>query len=158
MGLLEPHAGHRGGDDERRLTADATKDPVIVVHDLGHARAALAAARDAGRAVVLASPPAAAATLGPMVFREIVAAARAAEPGVESLAVLDCGDAAGLALAAVRAGLEAVSLEAPDEVRIRVAEIAERAGTRLLAPPRAGLDLGGVTDPAAALAALFRNA
>lgn len=158
MGLLEPHAGHRGGDDESRLIADVTAGPVIVVHDLGQARAALAAARDAGRPVVLASPSAAAATLGPMVFREIVAAARAAEPGAESLAVLDCGDAAGLALAAVRAGLEAVSLEAADEVRARITEIAESAGTKLLPSPRADLDLAGVTDPAAALTAIFRNA
>lgn len=158
MGLLEPHAGHRRGDDERRLIAEATTEPVVVVHDIGHARAALAAARNAGRPVVLASPPGAAATLGPMVFRELVAAARDAEPGARSLAVLDCGDAAGLALAAVRAGVEAVSLEAPDEVRARVADIAEGAGTWLLALPRADLDLEGVDDPATVLAALFRNA
>ena len=49
--------------------------PVIAVHSQAQAEAVLAAATRAGRPVVLASPPDAAACLGAGMFRAMVAAA-----------------------------------------------------------------------------------
>lgn len=54
---------------------------------------------------------------------------------------LDCGDLAGLALAALRAGLPAVVLRAPRRVQRQVAEVAAQLGAKLLTSV-AAQDLG----------------
>lgn len=103
----------------------------IVVHDLAHALAAARAAQEVGVPAVLMSPAGAAGYLGAPYFREIVAAARAAYPGAGITAVLDCGDAAGLALAALRDGAEVIRVAVTDEVRRRLTDIAGQSGARL---------------------------
>jgi len=125
--------------------------PVIVIHNLAHARAALAAAAEAGVPVTLISAPAAAAYLGAAVFREIVATARREVPGAEATAVLDCGDARGLALNALRHGLKAVCLKAPADVLARVADIARQLDAVVLERVEGpALDLLDAADPLAA--------
>lgn len=122
--------------------------PTIIVHTVEHARAALAAARDTGVAVVLESAPGAAAFLGAGVFREMIAAARKAVPEAESRAVLDCADAPGLALNALRLGLGAVRLDVPGEVLDKVADIAAQRGATLVTGSRGpALDLLDTGDP-----------
>jgi hypothetical protein len=117
--------------------------PAFVVHGLGHAVAALAAAAAAGRPVVLLSAPHAGGNAGPGWFRELVAAAREAVPRAECAALLDCGDEAGSVLAASRAGVEGVVFTGRVDVARRLADIAARHGTRFLtARPAALLDLG----------------
>jgi hypothetical protein len=117
--------------------------PVIVVHSLAHAVAALGAAAEAGRMVVLASAPDAGIHAGPGWWRELVAAARAAVPAVQFTALLDCGDDAGAAQAAIRAGVEAIVFTGRADVAARLADIAAQAGLRLITTrPEAALDLG----------------
>lgn len=125
----------------------------IIVHDLSHAEAAVAAAAEAGVGVTLVSAPGAAAYLGAAVFRQIVEAARAVAPGVEVRAVLDCGADPGLALNALRLGVDAVRVEAKPKVRARLADMARKQGARLDEAAGAALDLCDVADPRAACGA-----
>ena len=103
----------------------------IIVHGIDHARAAIGAAAGLGVPVTLLSAPAAAASLGAAVFREMIAQAARDPPAVPVTAVLDCGSDAGRALGALRQGVRAVRLEAPDDVRAKVADIAAQLDARL---------------------------
>ena len=103
----------------------------IIVHDLEHARLALAAADACRTPVTLRSAPAAAAYLGAPVFREMIAEARAEFPDVDAIAVLDCGRHAGFALAALRAGIERVRVDLPATTRAKLADLAAQMGATL---------------------------
>lgn len=83
--------------------------PAVTVHGLAGARAALAAAGPRG--VLLLSAPGAGGFAGPAWFLGLVAAAAAAHPGVAHQAALDCADAAGTALVALRAGVRLVVMD-----------------------------------------------
>jgi hypothetical protein len=122
----------------------------IIVHSLGHALAALAAAEGLGVSVTLASAPGAAAYLGAGYFQSMVEGARDAYPGAAFGAVLDCGAAPGLALAALRQGLPAVCLRAPAKTLAKVAEIAAAHGALLNPEMGPALDLEGAPDVAGA--------
>ena len=140
MGLLEPH-----GRGRRLFRRDALSEhaPVIVVHSLVHALAALSAAAEASRAIVLASPPNAGIYAGPAWFREVMQAARQAVPEARFTAILDCGEYAGGAMAAIRAGIAAIVFTGRADIAARLADIAAQAGVRLVTErPAAALDLG----------------
>ncbi len=107
----------------------------IVCHCLEHAVAALSAAQTLGCPVTLLSAAGAAGTSGPGWFREVIAQARESCPQVPVRAILRCGDHAGHALAALRAGVKEIALDAPPGVRRRVASMARRQGARLVRVP-----------------------
>ena len=124
------------------------EEKAVIVHSLDHARAALAAAGRAGVPVTLLSAPGAAAHLGAAVFRDMIAQAASANPGVPFTAVLDCGDAPGLALNALRQGIGRIRVSAPAKVRERIADIAARSGAVLDEDDGARpLDLLDAADP-----------
>lgn len=164
MGLLKPHGGHRGrarkGKINKKKTdkAKVARDPIevaaqrraVVVHALEHAEAALEAAEEFDLPVVLESAPGAARYLGAALFQAIVATAQHNHPDVTFLAVLDCADQPGLALAAIRHGVKAVRIDAPDDVRAKIADIAAQAGATVDTAERERLDLLNVDDPLAA--------
>lgn len=129
--------------------------PVVVVHTAAQATAALAAAARAGRPIVLASAPDAAASMGAGLFRAMVAAAREAEPDARSLAVLDCGGRPGDVMAALREGVEAVCFRGDPETAAKLADMAEQSGARVLTALDASLDLAGTHAPEAAVFALL---
>ena len=140
MGLLEPHGRGRRLFRRAALSEDA---PVIVIHSLAHAVAALSAAAEAERPVVLASPPDAGIYAGAGWFREVIRTARQAIPAAQFSALLDCGNDPGAAMAAIRAGVEAVVFTGRPDVAARLADIAAQAGVRLVTErPVAALDLG----------------
>lgn len=122
--------------------------PVVVVHDAAGAAAALALAGPRG--VLLLSAPGAAAGLGPAWFLGMVARAAAGQaltPGPVE-AALDCGDAPGHALAALRAGARLLVLDGACPAHAAVAAAAAERGARVLpARPAPALDLRGI-DPA----------
>ncbi len=126
-----------------------TKPLRIRVHCLDHGRAALAAARAAGRPVALESPRGAALAHGIGWWRALVDSLAAEFPDVLAEAVLDCADAPGAALAALRAGLAAVRVEAPEPARRRLAAVAEQVGGWVGETAEDGgvLDLLGAADP-----------
>ena len=118
-------------------------DPVIIVHSLGHAVAALKAAAAAGQRVTLLSARGAGGYAGPGWFRGLVDAAREAVPEAQCSALLDCGDEAGAAMAALRSGVEGLIFTGRADVAERLADIARQRGARFeTARPGAALDLG----------------
>ncbi|MBI3453192.1 MAG: hypothetical protein HY057_10295 [Rhodospirillales bacterium] len=117
--------------------------PAIIVRSLAEARAALAAAAALGRPVTLLSPPGAAGYAGPMYFGEMIAAARAEFPHAEIEAILDCGDAPGHVLGALRYGLKTLRFTGPHAAAAKLAEIAAASGARLIAGEIPALDLHG---------------
>ena len=118
----------------------------IVIHGLAQARAAAATARALGVAVRLRSARGAAAHAGPMWFRELVEIVRAEYPDVRIEASLDCADQAGLALGALRLGIETIRFDGPPRVRARIAAIAAALGAKMDDDGRRALDLAGVPD------------
>jgi hypothetical protein len=119
--------------------------PVIVVHSLAHAVAALRAAADAGQEIVVASAADAGVYVGPGWWRELVKAAREAVPDASATALLDCGGDSGAAMGAIRAGVEGIVFTGRADVAARLADVAGQHGARLVANrPEPGLDLGAV--------------
>jgi hypothetical protein len=103
----------------------------------------LEVAAAAGRAIVLLSAPDAGIYAGPGWFKALIDAAREAVPGAQYSAILDCGDDAGAAQGAIRAGIEAVIFTGRADVAERLAAIAAASDSRLLTlRPEAALDLG----------------
>jgi hypothetical protein len=119
----------------------------IIVHDLAQAEAALAVAAELSVPITLMSPPGAAAYQGVGYFAAMVEEARRAVPTAVATAVLDCGDAPGLALAALRHGIDAVRIEAPAKIRARIADIAKQTGGALVTGRVAALDLATAREP-----------
>jgi hypothetical protein len=124
----------------------------LIVHSLDHARSALTAAQETGQFVVLDSPPSGALSLGAPVFLAIIEAAAKDAPGARFEAVLDCGDAPGAALGALRAGVPVIRLAASAPIFAKIADIARKMSARAESEPPAGevLDLAGTEDPLAA--------
>lgn len=120
--------------------ADGGDPPAVTVHAAAEAALALALAGERG--VLLLSAPGAAGFLGPAWFLGIVAAARAAAPGVPHKAVLDCADSPGQALGALRAGLRDLVLARDCAAFAAVAAAAVEAGGRIRAVRPPSLDLG----------------
>ena len=122
----------------------------IVIHGLDHALAASRAAEALGAAVCLRSGPAAAGYAGAAWFAEVVGAARRAHPDVRIDAVLDCGDAPGLVLAAFRRSVETVLFTGSPALRQKLESIAEASGARVEYEAAPALDLAGEENPEAA--------
>jgi len=124
--------------------------PAFVIHSLEHAKAALAAAAEAGLPVTLVSAEGAAAYVGAMWFREMVALAARDHPDLPVTAVLDCGDRPGDVLAALRHDLKTLSFSGRPAATKMLAAIAADYGAELVARPRDALDLLDQPDPTAA--------
>jgi hypothetical protein len=120
-------------------------DPVVVVHSLAHAVAALTAAAERGRAIVIASAPDAGISAGPGWFGAVMAAARQAAPTARATALLDCGEDAGAAQAAIHSGIEGIVFTGRPDVAARLADIAGQRGALLVTTrPDPALDLGAL--------------
>jgi hypothetical protein len=115
----------------------------VVIHDSAQVAWAMATAQDVarGRVLPLLSAPGAAHWLSPRLFLAIIERGVSAAPDMACLPVLDCGLAAGHALAALRAGCPALVLQAECPAYATLAAAAAEAGALLLphAPP--ALDL-----------------
>jgi hypothetical protein len=119
--------------------------PIIIIHSIDHAVGALAAAARVGRPILLASAPDAGGYVGPGWFAALMRKARETVPEARFAALLDCGDSAGAALAAVRAEVEGIVFTGRGDVARRLADIARQHGVHLETERRpAGLDLGNV--------------
>jgi len=110
-----------------------TDAPAITVQDWAQTRAALQAARSQGRAVFLCSPKGASSWLGAGYWAALQARARAEFPDVEFTLALDCGDAAGDAMAALRAGVAVVIFHGAPAVFAKLQDMAAQRGAELRA-------------------------
>lgn len=134
-------------------------DRPIVIHSLSDARAALAAAVELGRPLVLTTAPGAAGYAGVGWFGELVAAVRTECPGVDITAVLDCGDAAGHVMEAVRWCAVAtrprlvLRFTGDEALEAKLRDIAEASGLLLIRDLPPALDLARAADAASACGA-----
>jgi hypothetical protein len=128
----------------------------IIIHSLEDARAALQAASELGTRLVLRSAPGAGSYGGVAWFERLVAAALAEFPAVEASAVLDCGDAPGHVLAAIRWTSQPgrvrliLGFTGDPETASRLVDIAGQSGLQLIRDVEPGLDLRDARDPLAA--------
>lgn len=127
-------------------------DRAITIHGAEDARAALAAAASCGVAVTLISAPSAAGYAGPGWFRALQDIVSGEFAHVRQRWILDCGDAPGHVLAALRAGCDALVFTGEPRVREKLAAIAAAQGATLLAMRPDSLDLGELRDHQAILA------
>ncbi len=111
--------------------------PAVIVHGLADARMALAP----GRPVLLVSGPGAALYAGCGWWQAMIAAARAEFPATEADDLLDCADAPGRALEALRLGLRNLVLDPECPAFPSVQRAAACLGARLLPRVPAALDL-----------------
>lgn len=125
-------------------TAEPETAPAVVIHDVAGAAAALGLAGPRG--VLLLSAPGAAGSLGAAGFLALVARAVAAQAGPvpPHAAALDCADAPGQALAALRAGVGLLVLDPRVPGYAAVAGAAAEVGARLLPARPPALDLLGL--------------
>jgi hypothetical protein len=114
--------------------------PALIVHDAADIARALAPARP----VTLLSPPGFALHAGCLWWQSLLAAARFDGP-----ALLDCADAPGRALEALRIGLRDLVLDPATPAFPRIAALADESGATLLAAPPPALDLAAEIAPAA---------
>jgi hypothetical protein len=126
------------------------KARAVIIHELAHARAALAAAAELGVPVELWSAPGAAAYAGAGWFDAVLRAARNHAPAAVFTGVLDCAERADLVQAALRQGLNHVCFRGTKAVAARLAEIARQHGATLHGRVPAALDLLYADDPLAA--------
>lgn len=111
--------------------------PAVIVHGIEDARAALAP----GCPVTLLSARGAALYGGCGWWQAMVRAARAEFPGTDADDVLDCADAPGRALEALRIGLRNLVLDAECQAFPAVQRVATEVGAQLLPLPPVALDL-----------------
>jgi hypothetical protein len=121
----------------KQISAAGGRYPAVVVHGLANARAVLAA----GRPVTLISAPGAALFAGCGWWRALVARVRAEFPEVPIDDILDCADASGLALGALRIGQRSIVLDPAASGRSAVAAIAASLGGAVLASRPPSLDM-----------------
>lgn len=111
--------------------------PAVTVHDLAQAMAALAP----GHPVTLLSGPGAAGYAGYGWWRALVNAARLRHPQTPAYDILDCADAAGRALEALRIGQKALVLWPDCSAYEAVSAAACECGAIVLAERPVSLDL-----------------
>jgi hypothetical protein len=102
----------------------------VVVHHLDQARAALAAAVEIGCAIELRSAPGAAGYAG-------VGYLKALGDQVGHDLLIDCGDDAGLVMAALRTGCRRIAFSGRAEMGRRLADMAEQLGATLVVEAQA---------------------
>ena len=108
------------------------KAPMIIVHNLVQARAVLAVASQQNRPVLLRSPEATSAAIGPAIFVETTKLARASYPEGFGGAIFDCSTEAGLAIAAIRYGDCHVIVNTESETTEKIKKLAEAKGVKAL--------------------------
>ena len=123
----------------------------VRIHGLGDALRAASIAHELGVAITLFSAPDAVASLGPAWFRDIVRKIEQTYPDLEVDAVLDCGDAAGYAQAALRCGVKIIRFSGSPATARKIDDIAGTYGARVVRRPSRILDPRGEQDLDAAL-------
>lgn len=122
----------------------------FIVHELRHAVAALEAARSAGVPAIMISAPGAARTGGAGWWRALIEQARDAVPDASFESILDCADEPGMALAAIREGVDAISISTPDPICESLMDIARQSGVAIRSVDFAtACDLAGAINPQA---------
>ncbi len=119
----------------------------FTIHGPEHLRAALAAGASSGRPVVALSAEGAAAYAGAGWFKALAEHGAADFPDVPLTAILDCGDRAGDALAALNAGVLHIVFNGHPKATASLAAIADGLGATVHAGRPESCDLLNAADP-----------
>ncbi|HET7881277.1 MAG TPA: hypothetical protein VFL55_10355 [Acetobacteraceae bacterium] len=119
------------------MNVKQTSRPAVVVHGIGDVRRVLAP----GCPVTLLSAPGAALYAGCGWWRALVERANAEFPAVVVDDILDCADASGYALGALRIGQRCIILHSEAPGRSAVVAIAASCGSLVLAARPPALDM-----------------
>ena len=122
----------------------------IVVHGIAHARAAARAAAALDVPVRIRSAPGAGAYAGAGWFLEMIEIVHAEFPDARIEASLDCADAPGHAMAALRRGAKLIRFRGVHGTTRKIADLARAHGAALDTARAAPLDLLGIRDADAA--------
>ncbi len=118
----------------------------IIVHGIAHARAAAAAASALDGPVRIRSAPGAASYGGAGWFLEMIDIVRAEYPDARIEASLDCADAPGHAMAALRRGAEMIRFRGARATNQKISALAAAHGAVLDTARGAPLDLLAIGD------------
>ncbi len=123
------------------MTPMSAAYPAVVIHGLRDARAALAV----GQPITLLSAAGAALYAGCGWWRALIEQAHAEYPAVPIDNILDCADAPGLALSALRIGQRRIVLYPASSGWTSVALIATSLGSEVLTSRPPAIDMGDRT-------------
>jgi hypothetical protein len=121
----------------KQISASGAQYPAVLIHGLADARAVLALQRP----VTLLSAPGAALFAGSGWWRAVIERARGEFPAAVFDDILDCADASGLALGALRIGQRRIVLVRAAPGWPAVAAIAVSLGGEVLTIPPEALDM-----------------
>ncbi len=119
----------------------------VIVHHAEHVRLTCAVAARSSAQPTLLTPPGAAAYAGVAYLKQLAGNAQGLE------AIIDCGDDAGLAMAAIRVGWRDLHLDGDPEILAKVDNMLGQVGGHLHRTLPPALDLGTAADPKAELMA-----
>ncbi len=131
---------------------------VVRVHGWKHVAAALTAARESSRPVILVAPPNGTYTGGVGFWAAIEKRRQELFADVAAELVVDCDGAPGHVMAALRVGLRCLVFDGNAAARARLLDIVRQHGARLVPRPRATLDLIHEKDLLRACRTLFAQA
>jgi hypothetical protein len=120
--------------------------PAFIVHSWKHVAAVLRAAEQARRPVWLFTPVAASYSFGVGFWAAIQERIAELHPEADARVVIDCDDAAGHVLAALRSGLRWLVFEGNAAARRRLLDIVAQSGAELVQRRADALDLLQVKD------------
>lgn len=139
MGFLQSDVRHGNRDGEIHLKPAGR---AITVISPVQAAAALSAAAAQDSPVILLSAPDAASSVGPAWFLSLIDIATTGHPDVAVTPILDCGNAPGYTLAALRLGIRAICFTGANVKQIR--DITAQYGAMLLTERPESLDLEAI--------------
>lgn len=122
--------------------------PAIIIHSFAQAQAALAAAYEADKSVTLWSAPGAGCYAGAGWWRELLDLLRQAQPDQDRYTtVLDCSDAPGFVMAAIRAQVPGIYFCGMPDITQKLSDMAIAQGLGLVTVRPAALDLAAAKNP-----------
>jgi hypothetical protein len=116
--------------------------PAVVIHSLAEGRKVLAFRQP----VTLLSPRGAALFAGTLWWRALLKRLREGQPEIPLHDILDCADASGLALGALRIGQRSIVLDPTAPGWAAVTAVAASLGGEVLAVPPLALDMSNPAD------------
>jgi len=122
--------------------------PAIVIHNFAQAQAALAAAQEANKPVALWSAPGAGCYAGAGWWRELLDLLRQVQPDQgRYTSVLDCSDAPGFVMAAIRAQVPGIYFCGMPDITQKLSDMATAQGLGLVTVRPKVLDLASARNP-----------
>ncbi len=119
----------------------------LIIHHRDHGLAALEAAGRLGITPTLQTPSQGVFTLGIGYLTALEASLRSATPDTPFHFVIDCGDAAGYALAALRSGSRLLVFRGDSVVATKLQDIAEGTNAQIIEAEQHALDLWLEANP-----------